>query len=143
MKVRHDVLASRAAALLSGAMLLAMLPATAAFAADQLPVKAAPAADLSGWESSGTIEAGTNIWLKKPGDGYGKTSTDPFWLTPSTTDSRAKMDEYGKVPGSVFLSEFGVQAGSRDGHYALDFWADYVGTNFQRYYLGLYEPGRQ
>jgi MtrB/PioB family decaheme-associated outer membrane protein len=143
MKVRSNILSSRKAALLGGAILMAMFPAAAALAADQLPVKAAPAADLSGWESSGTIEAGTNIWLKKPGDGYGKTSTDPFWLTPSTTDSRAKMDEYGKVPRSVFLSEFGVQAGSRDGRYALDFWADYVGTNFQRYYLGLYEPGRQ
>ena len=53
------------------------------------------------------------------------------------------MDEYGKVPRSVFLSEFGVQAGSRDGRYAVDFWADNVGTNFQRYYLGIYEPGRQ
>jgi MtrB/PioB family decaheme-associated outer membrane protein len=112
-------------------------------AADQLPVKAAPAADTSGWYSNGTIEAGTNIWIKKPGDGYGRTSSDPFWLTPTTTDSRAKMDEYGKVPRSVFLQEFGFQAGSRDGRYAVDFWADNVGMDNQRYYLGVYEPGRQ
>ena len=54
-----------------------------------------------------------------------------------------KMDEYGKVPRSVFLNEFGIQAGSKDGRYAVDFWADNVGTDFQRYYLGVYEPGRQ
>src|ERR1700693_2261127 len=106
MKVRSNILASRAAALLGGAMLLAMLPATATLAADKMPVKAAPAAeDTSGWYSNGTIEAGSNIFLKKPGDGFGRTSSDPFWLTPLTTDSRQKMDEYGKVPRSVFLSE--------------------------------------
>ena len=124
-------------------MLFAMLPAGAASAADQMPVKAAPVENISGWYWNGAIEAGSNIFVQKPGSGYGKTSTDPFWLTPNTTDSRQKMDEYGKVPRSVFLSEFGVQAGSRDGRYAVDFWADNVGTNFQRYYLGVYEPGRQ
>lgn len=124
-------------------MLMVLVPANSLLAAEQLPVKAAPAADTSGWYSNGTIEAGSNIFLQKPGDGFGKSSTDPFWLTPLTTDSRQKMDEYGKVPRSVFLSEFGVQAGSKDGRYAVDFWADYPGTNFQRYYLGVYEPGRQ
>ena len=142
MKFQSNILASRATALLGGAMLLAMLPATAALAADQMPVKAVPV-DETGWYWNGTMEAGTNLWIKKPGDGFGRTSTSPFWLTPLTTDSQQKMDEYGKVPRSFFLSEFGIQAGSKDGRYAFDFWADNVGTDYQRYYLGIYEPGRQ
>jgi hypothetical protein len=116
MKVRRNILASRAAALLGSAMLLAMLPGTAGLAADQMPVKAAPVENISGWYWHGSLDAGGNIFVQKPPSGYGKTSTDPFWLTPLTTDSNQKMDEYGKVPRSVFLKEFGVQAGSRDGN---------------------------
>ena len=115
-------------------MLAAMLPATAAMAADQVQ---------SGWYWNGFVEAGSNIFIQKPGDCWGKSSTDPFWLTPSTTNSNAKMDEYGKVPRNVFLNTFGINAGSRDGRYAVDFYADNVGMDNQRYYLGIYEPGRQ
>ncbi len=108
-----------------------------------MPVKAAATEDISGWYSNGSIEAGSNFFIQKPGNGFGKTSTDPFWLTPSTTTSSAKMDEYGKVPRSLFLNEISVNAGSKDGRYAVDIWADNVGMDNQRYYLGLYEPGRQ
>lgn len=143
MKVQSDILVSRKVVLLGGAMLMAMLPAIAAMAAEQLPVKAVPTADTSGWYSNGTIEAGSNFFIQKPGSGFGKTSTDPFWLTPNTSDSNAKMDEYGKVPRNVFLNEVGVQAGSKDGRYAVDIWADKVGMDNQSYKLYLYEPGRQ
>jgi len=142
MKFQRNILASRTTALLGGVMMLAAVPMSGALAADTMPVKAAAAAE-TGWYWNGTMEAGSNIFLQKPGSGYGTSSTDPFWLTPSTTDSRQKMDEYGKVPRSVFLNEFGIQAGSKDGRYGFDFWADNVGMDNQRYYLGLYEPGRQ
>ena len=115
-------------------MLMAMVPATAAWAQN---------ATGPNWYSNGSLEAGSNIFIQKPGSGFGKSSTEPYWLTPNTTDSNAKMDEYGKVPRSVFLNEFGVQAGTKDGRYAVDFWADHVGMDNQRYYFGLYEPGRQ
>jgi len=143
MKVRSNISTSRKALLLGGAMLVAMLPATAALAADQLPMKAAPIEDMSGWYSSGSVEAGYNFFIQKPGNGFGKSATDPFWLTPNTTTSNAKMDEYGKVPRNVFLNNFSINAGSRDGRYALDIWADDVGTDHQKYYFGIYEPGRQ
>ena len=86
---------------------------------------------------------GGNIFIQKPGSGFGRTPTDPFWLTPSTTDSNAKMDEYGKVPRGLFLNGLGIAAGSKDGRYGVDFWADNVGMDNQRYYFGMYEPGRQ
>lgn len=143
MKVRNNVLISHKAALLGGAMLVAMVPANSLLAAELLPVKAAPAEDLTGWYSNGTIEAGVNIFLQKPGNGFGRSPVEPFWLTPTTTDSNAKMDEYGKVPRGLFLKELGIQAGSKDGRYAVDVWADNVGMDNQRYYLGVYEPGRQ
>ena len=64
------------------------------------PLSALPSAD-SVLESRGIIDAGTNIFIEKPPSGFGRIPTDPFWLTPKTTDSNAKMDEYGKVPRSV------------------------------------------
>jgi MtrB/PioB family decaheme-associated outer membrane protein len=124
-------------------MLMVLVPGSGALAADQLPVKAAPVSADTGWYSYGTIEAGYNIFIQKPGNGFGKSSTDPFWLTPLTTDSNAKMDEYGKVPRSVFLNEAEIHAGTKDGRLAVDIWADNVGFDNQRYYLGIYEPGRQ
>jgi hypothetical protein len=103
----------------------------------------AAAQETGGWYSNGYIEAGSNYFIQKPPSGFGKSPTNPFWLTPSTTDSRQKMDEYGKIPRSLFLNDVGINAGSRDGRVALDFWADNVATNFQSYYLSIYEPGRQ
>jgi MtrB/PioB family decaheme-associated outer membrane protein len=143
MKVRRDILTSTA--LLGGALVIAMLPATSAAAADSdLPVKAAaPAAPDTGWTSTGIFDAGSNIWIQKPPSGFGKSSAEPFWLTPNTTDSIAKMNEYGKVPSSLFLDVFGFSAMRNDGRFAVDFWADNVGENNQRYSLWLYEPGRQ
>jgi MtrB/PioB family decaheme-associated outer membrane protein len=128
------------AALLGGAMLVAMFPATGASAE---PAKSKAVEAASGWYWDGFLEAGSNIFIQKPGSGFGKSSVDPFWLTPNTTHSNAKMDEYGKVPRNAFLSEFGINAGSRDGRYGVDFWADNVGRDNQRYYLGVYESGRQ
>jgi MtrB/PioB family decaheme-associated outer membrane protein len=125
-----------------------MLSASAALAQNaggsKMPSKAmAPTVDESGWYSNGVFEAGSNYFIEKPPSGFGKSPTEPFWLTPRTTDSRQKLDEYGKVPRGLFLGEVGINAGSRDGRVALDFWADNVATDYQRYYFRIYEPGRQ
>ena len=42
-----------------------------------------------------------------------------------------------------FLDVLGIKAGTKDGRFAVDFWADNVGFDNQRYHLELYEPGRQ
>ncbi|HEY6860610.1 MAG TPA: MtrB/PioB family outer membrane beta-barrel protein, partial [Pseudolabrys sp.] len=130
-------------ALLGGVLVTPILPMTLAAAADAGVATAAPPAADTGWTSTGIVEAGSNIWVEKPPSGFGKSSTDPFWLTPNTTDSKAKMNEYGKVPDNAFLSTLGVNAWRKDGRFAVDFWADNVGQNNQRYQLYLYEPGRQ
>jgi MtrB/PioB family decaheme-associated outer membrane protein len=143
MKVR-SILSAHKTVLLGGVLLMPMLPAPSAIAADaDLPVKAAPAIDDSIWYSHGVIDAGGNIFIEKPPNGFGRIPTDPFWLTPKTTDSNAKLNEYGKVPQGLFLDVFGVNAGTKDGRFAVDFWADNVGYNNQHYDLSVYEPGRQ
>ena len=130
--------------MLGGVLLTALLPAPSAMGQDaNLPVKAAPAANESIWYSHGVFDAGGNIFIEKPPSGFGRIPTDPFWLTPKTTDSNAKMDEYGKVPRGLFLDVFGLNAGTKDGRFAVDFWADNVGYDNQHYDLSLYEPGRQ
>jgi putative beta-barrel porin MtrB/PioB len=140
MKGRSGILASTKALLLGGALLGATL-AQNANAADV--AVANPNANDSIWESHGIIDVGTNVFIEKPPSGFGRIPTDPFWLTPKTTDSNAKMDEYGKVPRGLFLDVLGIKAGTKDGRFAVDFWADNVGFDEQRYYLGIYEPGRQ
>jgi MtrB/PioB family decaheme-associated outer membrane protein len=142
MLIRSDILKSLKMALLGGVMAMPIFPATLAVAADAI-TKAPVVAPDTGWTSTGIFEAGSNIWIQQPGSGFGKSPVEPFWLTPNTTDSKAKMNEYGRVPESVWLSTFGFNAWRKDGRYAVDFWGDNVGENNQRYMLYLYEPGRQ
>jgi hypothetical protein len=120
MTVR-SILSAHKAVLLGGVLLTTMLPAPFAMAQDaNLPVKAEPAANDSIWYSHGVFDAGGNIFIEKPPSGFGRIPTDPFWLTPKTTDSNAKMDEYGKVPRGLFLDVFGLNAGTKDGRFAVD-----------------------
>jgi MtrB/PioB family decaheme-associated outer membrane protein len=155
MKIRNGILNSGRAALLGGTFLVATLPTTLVFAQDAntsgnsamaadvvMPTKA-PSINAADWYWNGIFEAGGNIFIEKPPSGFGKIPTDPFWLTPKTTNSNAKMDEYGKVPRGPFLDVLGIKAGTTDGRFAVDFWADNVGYNNQRYQLEVYEPGRQ
>jgi len=132
MKVPNKILTTRSAALLSGVFLIAT--GSAASAADQPEL---------GWYSSGAFEVGARIFSQRPPSGYGKTATNPFWLTPTTSDSRAKFEEYGKVPSGLFLESFSLNAGSRDGRFGFDFSANNVGFDNQSYYLNLSEYGRQ
>jgi MtrB/PioB family decaheme-associated outer membrane protein len=155
MKIRNGILNSGKAALLGGTLLAATLPTTlvfaqnantsgdAAMAADVVMPTKAPSINAADWYWNGIFEAGGNVFLQKPPSGFGRIPTDPFWLTPRTTDSNAKMDEYGKVPRGPFLDVFVINAGRKDGRWAVDFWADNVGYNNQNYQLEVYEPGRQ
>jgi MtrB/PioB family decaheme-associated outer membrane protein len=138
MKIRKGIMNSGKAALRGGALLAVMLSATPVLAQN-----VGAGTNAADWYWNGVFEAGGNIFIEKPPSGFGKTSTDPFWLTPTTTDSNAKMDEYGKVPRGLFLDVFGFQAGTKDGSVGVDFWADNVGMDNQRYRLDIYEPGRQ
>ena len=155
MKIRNDILNSGKAALLGGTLLVATLPTTLVFAQDAntsghsamaadvvMPTKA-PSVNAADWYWNGIFEAGGNIFIEKPPSGFGRIPTEPFWLTPKTTNSNAKMDEYGKVPRGPFLDILGIKAGTKDGRFAVDFWADNVGYNNQHYDLSVYEPGRQ
>ena len=155
MKIRNDILNSGKAALLGGTLLVATLPTTLVFAQDAntsghsamaadvvMPTKA-PSVNAADWYWNGIFEAGGNIFIEKPPSGFGRIPTEPFWLTPKTTNSNAKMDEYGKVPRGPFLDVLGLKAGTNDGRFAIDFWADNVGYNNQHYDLSVYEPGRQ
>ena len=136
MKARSNSLTSRRVALLGSAVLLMLLPSAAVLAQG-----AGGSAD-SGWYVNGSLEAGGNIFLERPPSGYGKSATSPFWLTPLTTDSRAKFEEYGGVPRGPFLNELDFRAGSKDSRYTIDFWATDIAVNNQSYYLGLSETGR-
>ena len=39
-----------------------------------------------------------------------------------------------------FLDVLGINAGTKDGRFAVDFWADNVGYNNQRYHLSFTSP---
>jgi MtrB/PioB family decaheme-associated outer membrane protein len=114
-------------------MLVATLPAPGALAADQ-PVFKAPAADVVTWYFFGGFEAGVRF-VDQPPSGFGRAPAPANWLTPLTTDSRAKFEEYGDVPRGLFLDWFNLQAGTTDGRYAIDIWGRSVGVNNQSYNL--------
>jgi MtrB/PioB family decaheme-associated outer membrane protein len=142
MKAQSNSLTSRRTALLGSAVLLMLLPSAPVFAADVAADQGSGSAVDSGWYVNGTLEAGGNFFVQRPPRGFGKTATDPFWLTPLTTDSRAKFEEYGRVPPGPFMNDLSFRAGSKDNRYAIDFWATDIAQNNQSYYLALSEIGR-
>ena len=143
MTVR-SILSAHKAVLLGGVLLTTMLPAPFAMAQDaNLPLKRNRLQTIQfGIRTVYSMLVVIFLSRSRPA-GFGRIPTDPFWLTPKTTDSNAKMDEYGKVPRGLFLDVFGLNAGTKDGRFAVDFWADNVGYDNQHYDLSMYEPGRQ
>jgi MtrB/PioB family decaheme-associated outer membrane protein len=132
MKTGSEVLKARRAILLASAISLAAIPFSAAFAADQ-PVLKAPPPDVVSWYFFGGFEAGDRIVFDQPPPGFGRAPPPENWLTPRTTESRAKFWEYGEVPNGLFLDWINLQAGTTDGRYAFDFWGRSVGRNNQSY----------
>jgi len=117
-------------------MSIAMVPFGGTFAADQPVFKAPPEVpEVVSWYFFGGFEAGDRIFIDRPPSGFGRAPAPDFWLTPKTTESRAKFEEYGAVGPGPFLDWLNLQTGTTDGRYAFDFWARSVGQNNQSYNL--------
>ena len=115
--------------------------ASGVWAADIGPyLKAAPAE--TGWYYYGGLEAGARFYIDRPGSGFGRNADGSF-LLPTQTQSRAKFEEYGKLPSGLFLDWIHLGAGSNDGRYNVDFWGDNVGLNSQSYNFGFAQNGVQ
>jgi MtrB/PioB family decaheme-associated outer membrane protein len=142
---RKGTLASRRAALFAGAMSIAAIPSTAALAADQQLITKAPwvgpAWAEPGWYFYGGLEAGGRWYIHQPPSGFGRAPPPDNWLTPLTTDSIQKFEEFGKIPRGVLLDWINLQTGSNDGRYAFDFWGRSVGLDNQSYTLDASAPG--
>jgi len=157
MELGTEIPKVRTACLLAGAILITALPASVALAAD-LPVKAPTIiTDTAGWYFNGGLEAGGRYVFDRPGDGFGYTSASSgglcnvgagsavsrCFLTASQTNSRAKFEEYGRVPDGAFLDWINLHAGTNDGRYAFDFWGRSVGLNNQSYEFNAAKIGEQ
>ena len=124
MKVRSEVTSAKRALLLSGAMLIATAALSGARAAEP---------EDAGWDSGGSIEAGGRIFIDRPPTGFGRAPPPDNWLTPRTSESRAKFEEYGEIRPGLFVDTFNYWAMSKNGVYAIDFWAKDIGLNNQSY----------
>src|SRR4029077_10572910 len=130
MKVSGQSLGARRALLLAGAMVFA-IPGSAALAADAKPVLKAPAAvqDVVGWDFFGDVEVGGRALIQDPPSGFGRAPPPDNWLTPRTTESRARFEEYGEIRPGFFLDHFRIGAGTKDGIYAIQVWSQNAGYN--------------
>lgn len=141
MKVRSEILKAQTAILLSGAMAIVVGASSAAWAADASPILKAPAPE-QGWYAEGELEAGARAFIQRPGSGFGYGAGGNF-LLPKQTDSRAKFEEYGRIPPGLFLDWIYLNAGSKDGRYSFNAWGKNVGVNSQSYGLDLAQNGFQ
>jgi MtrB/PioB family decaheme-associated outer membrane protein len=130
-------------------------PAASALAADAPVLKAAPA-DVVGWYFFGDVEVGGRALIQDPPSGFGRAPAPDNWLTPRTTESRAKFEEYGEIRPGFFIDHLYIGGGSKDGIYRFDVWtqnAGYndasfgpwsrdVGWNNQSYYAALSKIGQ-
>lgn len=108
----------------------AMLSSTAAFAADQMPVKAASVAD-TWWYFHGDIEFGGRFFVNNPQkDG----------LASQNGKALGKYYEYSDIKPGAFLNGW-LSTGSKNGLYKIDLWADNVGYDDQRIELGASKAG--
>ncbi len=152
MELQRGVLRARRAILLAGGMLVAAAPFCAALAAD-LPIAVKSVQEAVDWYYYGGLEAGGRFVFDRPPSGFGFTNASSggactvdaiiskCFLTASQTDSRAKFEEYGRIPTAPFLDWINLQAGTRDGRYAYDFWGRSVGLNNQAYTLDASKIG--
>jgi MtrB/PioB family decaheme-associated outer membrane protein len=141
MKVRIEVLKTRAAILLTGAMAIVAGSSSGVWAADAIPFLKAPPPE-QGWYFNGEVEAGGRAFIQRPPSGFGYNASGNF-LLPTQTDSRAKFEEYGKVPEGLFLDWFYLAAGSKDGRFNFDVWGKDVGVNAQSYNFDFSQNGFQ
>src|SRR6266542_4362237 len=143
MRDRSEVLKKRRSILLVGTILIAAVPFSGAFAAEQAaPAVTAAVPEWPKWYFYGGLEAGDRFFGDRPGSGFGRAGPPANWLTPVTTQSRAKFEEYGQVRQDAFMDWINLQTGTTDGRYAFDFWGRSVGLNNQSYTLDASELGR-
>lgn len=121
--------------------MLAAISGSAARAAD-IPVKAEPIVDVVGWYFFGDLEFGGRAFIERPPSGFGRAPPPDNWLTPRTSTSRAKFEEYGEIPPGLFLDYLHAGAGTKDGVYLFDVWAQNAGYNNQSYYLNFSKIGQ-
>jgi MtrB/PioB family decaheme-associated outer membrane protein len=116
-----------------------------------LPVKAPPAAALVPyWWYHGEIEIGGRDFVNNPnknGSIFGNVGTADSGYTFFGQHSLAKYYEYGIVAPGAFGGGH-IAAGSRDGLYQVDLWANNVASNFagfsdQSYLLTASKIGEQ
>jgi MtrB/PioB family decaheme-associated outer membrane protein len=136
MNVRGDILKARRTALLCCCVFWGGGPA--AIAADA-PAAAVPAE--TGWYSNGGVEVGGRFFIERPPSGFGRAPPPANWLTPSTSDSIAKFEEYGEIPRGLYWDWFRLQAGSNDGQYLTNFSGRHIGLNDQEYEADFYKVG--
>lgn len=141
MNVRSDSSKTRRAILLSGTLLIAAIPLCGALAQTTPPVGPNATGVESGWEYYGEIEAGGRILIDGPPSGFGRVPGPVYWLTPQTTQSRAKFEEFGEIKSGFFIDYLNLGAASKDGRYTVDFWAENIGRNNQFYSLDLAKVG--
>ena len=138
MTIRSESLKARRAILLAGTV--SIIPFAGVLAADQ-PVLKAPVPEVVSWYFFGGFEAGDRFFIDRPPSGFGRAPPPDNWLTPRTTESRAKFEEYGEVRPGPFLDWINLNAGTTDGRYAFDFWGRSVGRNNQSYNLDVAAVG--
>lgn len=142
MQNRSEVLKKRRSVLLLGTVLIAGFPLSGAFAAEKAAPAVSAVPEWPTWYFYGGLEAGDRFFSNRPPSGFGRSGPPENWLTPLTTQSRAKFEEYGQVINGAFLDWINLQAGTTDGRYAYDFWGRSVGINNQSYTLDASELGR-
>jgi MtrB/PioB family decaheme-associated outer membrane protein len=148
MEVRKQTLIARVAGAAAGAIALAAF--SQAFAADaETAAKAPPPPPASDWYFYGGLETGGRVVVNRPPSGFGTATPcivggfpTTCFTTPSQTQSRAKFEEYGKVPSAPFLDWMNLQAGTKDGRFAFDFWGRNFGLNNQNYGFTVSQPGQ-
>ena len=131
MTVRFGLLLTCA----TGALLVSG-PMASVHAADQMPVKAAPAVAETGWWWHGDIEVGGRFFLNNPNKNGTINGPAPY----PKGDSLAKFYEYRDLRPGAFSNMF-VEAGSRDGLYGIGFWAKNIGYDDQSYFLSASKAG--
>ena len=147
MEFRSEILRARRAIELIGAIVVSPFAIGDASAADMKLPGSPMQQEAVGWYFDGGLETGGRYVFDRPPSGFGTTSASTgglcavgggsavtqCFLTASQTQSRAKFEEYGNIPNAPFLDYINLQAGTKDGKYAYDFWGRSVGLNNQSY----------
>jgi MtrB/PioB family decaheme-associated outer membrane protein len=114
---------------LAGAALGALVVAAPAAWADDLPMLASQDA-YGGWTSDhGSLEAGGQVFINKPG--------------ASPSDNLAKFEEFGNQTDAVFLRSLDFGFATRDGTFTAEVMGKNITQNDQALRVDLDQPGQQ